>query len=137
MVARSPELTSRPPDAAELVAAGGLLALGVAAVTSPAASESGPVLCPFRRLTGLPCPACGLTRSWVDLSHGDLAGAVAHHAFGPVLVVGLVALVVLVVRARLDARPAPEMERLARTPLVLTVGAVWAVYGVARMLTSG
>jgi Protein of unknown function (DUF2752) len=34
-------------------------------------------LCPFRALTGLPCPFCGGTTAAVRLGHGDLRGAVA------------------------------------------------------------
>ena len=125
----------RPLTAAELVAAGGLVALATAGVASPAAAQSGPVICPFRRLTGLPCPACGLTRSWVDLAHGDLVGSVQHNPFGPVLLAGLVALVVLVVRARRDGAAAPRMEALARTPLVLAVAVLWGAFGLVRMTT--
>jgi hypothetical protein len=33
-------------------------------------------LCPFRALTGLPCPFCGGTTAAVNLGHGDLGGAV-------------------------------------------------------------
>jgi hypothetical protein len=124
---------SRPLAAAELVVAGGLAAFATAAVVSPAAAGSGPVVCPFRRLTGLPCPACGLTRSWVDLAHGDLVGSVQQNPFGPVLLAGLVALVVLVVRARRDGAPAPRMEALARTPLVLAVAVLWGAFGLVRM----
>ena len=31
-----------------------------------------PNLCAFRALSGLNCPGCGLTRSFIALSHGDL-----------------------------------------------------------------
>ena len=43
--------------------------------------------CPFRTLTGLPCPGCGLTRSCLCLLRGDLGQSVAYHAFGPLLMV--------------------------------------------------
>jgi hypothetical protein len=45
--------------------------------------------CPLRYLTGIPCPTCGMTRSFVALAQGDLAGAVDYHLFGPILFVGL------------------------------------------------
>lgn len=45
---------------------------------------AGPILCGFRRLTGLPCPGCGLTRSVVTLGNGDLKGAFEHHPLGVV-----------------------------------------------------
>jgi hypothetical protein len=31
--------------------------------------------CPFRAITGIPCPSCGTTRSLVHLAHGDFAGS--------------------------------------------------------------
>ncbi|SDG64831.1 Protein of unknown function [Selenomonas sp. WCT3] len=33
--------------------------------------------CPFRTLTGLLCPGCGITTMFVRLSYGDFAGAYA------------------------------------------------------------
>jgi hypothetical protein len=41
-----------------------------------------PSLCLLRNTTGLPCPGCGLTRSWVDLARGDLRASLAHHRLG-------------------------------------------------------
>jgi len=35
--------------------------------------------CWFRRLTGVPCPTCGATRSALLLAHGDLMGALRHN----------------------------------------------------------
>lgn len=43
-----------------------------------------PVLCTFRRLTGVPCPGCGLTRSFVFLAHGQLLDALRANPLGPV-----------------------------------------------------
>src|SRR5690606_26423686 len=86
--------------ASELVAASGVVAVGAAFFFSPDHIEDGPVICPFRRLTGLPCPGCGLTRSWVYAAHGWWRESFLAHPFGLVLLLGVIALVVVVVRAR-------------------------------------
>jgi hypothetical protein len=44
-----------------------------------------PSTCPFYHLTGLPCPGCGLTRSFVCLAHGHWREAFSYHPLGPVL----------------------------------------------------
>ena len=42
-------------------------------------------VCPFKFLTGFPCPGCGLTHSFVYISHGEFIEAFREHLFGPVL----------------------------------------------------
>jgi len=44
-----------------------------------------PELCGVKRLTGYPCPGCGLTRSWVYLAHGDWRTALSMNVLGPIL----------------------------------------------------
>lgn len=44
-----------------------------------------PSLCPFHNITGLPCPGCGLTRSFVSMGHGHFVQALVWHPLGPVL----------------------------------------------------
>jgi hypothetical protein len=39
-------------------------------------------LCPFRLLTGFPCPGCGLTHAFCDISHGHLGAAWQANPFG-------------------------------------------------------
>ena len=47
-----------------------------------------PVLCPFRRMTGLRCPLCGFTTSTAHLLDGDLRGALRAHPLGPLILLG-------------------------------------------------
>jgi hypothetical protein len=54
----------------------------------------GPDLCPLHRLTGMPCPGCGVTRGLVGLSHGDFSFALGANPFVLVLWPVLVALAV-------------------------------------------
>lgn len=45
-----------------IAAAVALVLLGIAAAATPG-HEGGPVVCPFRAVTGLPCPTCGTVRA--------------------------------------------------------------------------
>lgn len=57
--------------------------LGVLESLWPAfAMKNLPVACAFRRVTDIPCPGCGLTRSWVALGRGALVESVALHRLG-------------------------------------------------------
>lgn len=118
----------------EFVGFGGLGALVVARMLPADHIEDGPVVCPFRLLTGLPCPGCGLTRSWVCLLHGEWQHAVAANAFGPAAVLGVLLLVVVSVRARVAGHPPTALNRLVRRPPVVAVAAVWLAYAVVRLV---
>lgn len=44
--------------------------------------------CPIRHFTGIPCPTCGMTRSFMAMAAGDWNRAFTQHLFGPFLFVG-------------------------------------------------
>ena len=54
----------------------------LASVLIPAQSLPHAVVCPFRLLTGYPCPGCGLTHAFCDISHGRLLAAWQSNSFG-------------------------------------------------------
>jgi hypothetical protein len=58
-----------------LVLAGVLQVPGNDTVVLPFLSVPLPDACWFRRLTGIGCPGCGLTRCFICLAHGELARA--------------------------------------------------------------
>ncbi len=43
------------------------------------------LVCPIRHWTGIPCPSCGLTRSFMAVARGDWTQAFTQHLFGPFL----------------------------------------------------
>ena len=56
--------------------------------------------CPFRAITGVPCPGCFLTRATISALHGDLTTSVSLHAFGPVMAAGLIAWSAMAIQRR-------------------------------------
>lgn len=40
-----------------------------------------PIFCPFKVLTGIPCPGCGMTRALISITKGDLRAAFRYNPF--------------------------------------------------------
>jgi len=59
-----------------------VLQAGGSTVVIPLINQPLPELCALRRMTGMSCPGCGLTRCFISLAHGDLAAAWAYNPAG-------------------------------------------------------
>lgn len=77
-----------------LQSSGAWLAVGLSLLTVALLARHYPlggrheiVLCLFRRITGLACPGCGLTRAFVALFQGDFTAAITFHPMAPLLAV--------------------------------------------------
>lgn len=118
----SPSSASRIPAGVFLVLAAGLLAVGLVPVRG---WESLPDLCLFHRWTGLPCPTCGMTRSWSALLRGQLSRSFHYHALGAVsLLAGLVWLA--------WRRLRPE-QALPPRPILWLGACLWVCYSLGRL----
>jgi hypothetical protein len=76
--------------------------------------------CTFKRLTGLPCPSCGMTTSFALLMHGDLWNSLRANAVGTLLaIVGLVYIPWSL--ASIACKRTLFIRSLEQTALVLTI----------------
>jgi hypothetical protein len=90
--------------------------------------------CPFRTITGLPCPMCGGTRAFAWAARGD-AGFLNYNAFWV-----FVALALIVAGALVLAFRRPFVDALMRTPLravglVVVLAACGWAYALAERAT--
>lgn len=56
-------------------------------LTNNGTLENEQSFCPFKMLTGFPCPGCGITKSLVYLYEGDVLKSITFHLFGPLVLV--------------------------------------------------
>jgi len=86
--------------------------------------------CAFKNTIGVPCPGCGLTRSFVAVSHGRPATAFREHPLGVFIYAGLaVYMAKWALEASIRRRLLARLEERARVPvlwaLVLGMMGVW------------
>lgn len=75
----------------------------------PAAEDNPYPLCPFRALTGIPCPGCGALRATNRLLHADLGAAFGYNA----LLVLMLPMLVYVLATSLGTVMGREVPRLS------------------------
>jgi hypothetical protein len=91
--------------------------VGLAIVLPGGLLRDEPTVCPFRRATGLPCPACGLTRSWQAAAHLQPRDSVGYHPLGAVT---------FLAAAGMALSDADDLGRLAdRRSVQLTAVTLW------------
>jgi len=113
----------------------GIGSLATARLVTPAQILDGPVLCPFRLLTGVPCPTCGMTRSWVHTAHGQWDEAITQHALGPAVML-LVLVATIVLAAHLATRRWWVPPRLLTGALV-ALSVATGIFGAIRWIAPG
>ena len=91
------------------------------AVVLPWTPLYGVVLCPFRLISDLPCPGCGLGRGFCLISRGEFGAAFDANPLSPVLYLGVVALLAHGSFEWVLKRPLPPLLT-ARSERALLVG---------------
>jgi len=92
--------------------------------------------CPLFRLTGVPCPGCGLTRACTLLLSGDVHSSMKFHAFAPVFILMIAILIISSLLPRSVAEPlihkAEALERQTGLTIIILGGLI--LYWLARLL---
>jgi hypothetical protein len=102
--------------------------IGLAASAPPTVARSERVLCPIRRMTGRPCPGCGLSRSWYAALHGRPRASLAFHPLGPAALA-----LVAAYAAGLDERPGTVRDTLRRPAVAPAFVLVWLAVWLLRL----
>lgn len=90
-----------------------------------------PAVCAVRTTTGVSCPGCGLTRSFVATADGDLERAFQLHAFGPPLMMLFGLIVATRWLPRSSQRPFFPKGPMAHIAVRVIVS-TWLVWAAAR-----
>ncbi|HRH59986.1 MAG TPA: DUF2752 domain-containing protein [Chitinophagaceae bacterium] len=90
-------------------------------------------LCPFKMITGLPCPGCGITKSLIFLYEGNLSKSFYYHLFGPFTFLFCIAAIVILA---LELITHKEYFRniLFNNKVAYTLGAALAIYHFTRLV---
>ena len=81
--------------------------------------------CPFKLLTGFPCPGCGITKSLAYLYTGELRKSFHFHLFGPFLIFGLFAFATVKIVAKRELKIISRLqkkEKIVATLLAISLG---------------
>lgn len=109
---------SRPRITWFSVAAASAAVLAIARALTPDPSGHGTHLqlglprCGFLLITGMPCPACGLTTAFAHMARGEIARAASANAFGVLLFA--IAVLAIPFGVWAGVRELPPTETLAR-----------------------
>jgi uncharacterized protein DUF2752 len=117
----------------QLVASAWLVPVGDR-IALPGGAELGD-LCWFHAVFHIPCPLCGMTRSFVAFAHGDAGAALRFHPAGPLLFAAMLVFAAGAVVALVRRSP-PMVDRRRFMRGFEAVVAICLVVGLSRMMRS-
>lgn len=92
--------------------------------------------CSFFKLTGLPCPGCGLTRACMLLLQGDVRASVRFHAFAPIFIILISGMMLATFLPKIVTDPfinkAETLERQTGLTVIILSGLI--LYWLGRLL---
>lgn len=110
----------------------------IASVVFPGSPADGIVFCPFRGLTGLSCPGCGMTRSCTHFMHGDFWSSIEYHPMGWLLITWMTTSALLRVVENVRGRsldlPWPEARARGRRGLMYGAAIFLLLFGGLRLV---
>ena len=95
--------------------------------------ETDQSLCPFKMLTGFPCPGCGITKSMVYFYEGDLLKSLYYHILGPLVILFCMA-TILVLSTELITKKEYFTKLLYNNKLAYGLGIFLASYHFIRIV---
>lgn len=95
--------------------------------------ETDQSLCPFKMLTGFPCPGCGITKSLVYFYQGDLYKSIFYHILGP-FVIAFCAVTIVVLTTELITKKEYFNALLYNRKLAYGLAIFLGVYHLIRLI---
>lgn len=90
-------------------------------------------LCPFKLLTGFPCPGCGITKSLIFLYKGDIEKSLYYHLFGPLTFLFCLA-AIITLSIELLTQKDYFQKILYSKKIAYSLGIVLALYHLSRLV---
>ena len=116
--------------------AGLVASAALVATNNPSAGGFHFPTCPFHQMTGLWCPACGLTRVTYQLLHGHVVTALSFNVFTPLVLAGMMVAWLAWLPVTWGATPR-GLPALMRRVLTTVAPSVVIAYGILRNIPIG
>jgi len=95
--------------------------------------ESDQSFCPFKMVTGFPCPGCGITKSLVYFYQGDLYKSISYHILGP-FVIAFCCVTIIVLITELITKKEYFTRLLYNKKLAYNLAYFLAIYHFIRLI---
>lgn len=102
-------------------------------ISSSGHIETAQSICPFKMLTGFPCPGCGITKSLVFFFEGNFLKSIYYHLFGPLTVLACIA-AIFILFFELVTKKDYFQNILYSKKLAYVLGSTLAVYHLIRVI---
>lgn len=89
-------------------------------------------LCPFKMLTGFPCPGCGITKSLIAIYQNEWLLSFRYHLFGPLAFI-ISVLIVLDAFFKFSANQTTIKKLIYSTTLAYAIAIILGIYHLIRL----